>query len=68
MNWSEIIKSLEELGFTQSEIARECGTSQSNISGLRTSSRNEPRYELGKRILAMLEKAKAIDPENREAA
>lgn len=56
MNWTSIIQALLDSGMTQSQIAEECDTGQSHISGLYRGDRKQPNWELGDRILALYQK------------
>ena len=47
MNWTKLIKELEQAGLKQTFLAKECGTSQSVISQLLTGYQKTCRYEVG---------------------
>jgi predicted transcriptional regulator len=55
MNWKEIISTLSEQGHTQPEIARFCACGQATISDLATGKTKSPRYEIGARLLELME-------------
>lgn len=57
MTVQEMLAELAELQYSQRAIADECGTSQPNIS--RAFKGTEVRYELGKAIEKLHQKAKA---------
>lgn len=52
--WSEIITRAESLGLTQTDIAIECGASQSHISDLRNGKKGKRiGFDLAQALLAL---------------
>lgn len=59
MDWTSLIKTLTDRGFTQMEIAEKCGkVTQSAISDLATGKTKSPSFNLGQ-ALVNLAKQKA---------
>lgn len=53
MDWKQIIADLVARGLSQPQIAKACGCSQSTVSALLNGQQAQPRYELGKCLLAL---------------
>jgi len=53
MDWKNLIAELAAAGVTQTEIATECGVSQSTISDLSRGASKSPSFELGSRLVAL---------------
>lgn len=47
MNWPQLLIDLSARGYTQPEIAKRCGCSQSMISDLSRGKTLDPRFSLG---------------------
>lgn len=53
MNWSNIISEITAAGFTQQDIAMQCGCGQSTISDLYRGAIKQPTYQIGERLVKM---------------
>ena len=53
MNWTKLLADLATAGMTQTEIAAECGVSQSTISDLSRGEIKAPSFELGSKLVAL---------------
>jgi transcriptional regulator with XRE-family HTH domain len=58
MTWVDTIALLQEAGYTQTEIADECGCAQNTISDLATGKTKRPNFDIGKRLERLTAKAK----------
>lgn len=58
MSWVELIGKLKEAGYTQPELARECGCAQSTISDLATGRLEDPRTSIADALRALAAKQK----------
>jgi transcriptional regulator with XRE-family HTH domain len=58
MDWTSLIAELTQLGYTQPEIAKQCGCGQATISDLASGKTKEPRHSLGEDLRRLLEKAR----------
>ncbi len=59
MDWKTIITDIKTaLGFTQVQIANKVGCSQVSISELENGVTKEPRYSVGRQLVAMHKRAK----------
>jgi transcriptional regulator with XRE-family HTH domain len=58
MNWVDLIALLQEAGYTQTEIAQECGCAQNTISDLANGKTKRPNYDIGQALQRMATKAK----------
>lgn len=50
MDWPSIIKRLQDRGWTQAQIADQCGCKQPTISDLANDKTRSPSYMLGKEL------------------
>lgn len=50
MDWKTIIAELQQLGYTQPDIAKKCHCAQPTISDLAQGKTTEPRYSLGQAL------------------
>lgn len=64
MEWKTIIADLQAAGVTQPQIAAACGCAQATVSDLATGKSTEPRYALGRSILAL--HAKHVDDNRKD--
>ncbi|WP_310626694.1 helix-turn-helix transcriptional regulator [Limnohabitans sp.] len=55
MNWKQIISDLSDRGYTQPKLAEACGCGQATISDMATGKTKSPRYEVGAKLLKILE-------------
>lgn len=54
MDWSKLISELQQAGMTQQQIADACGgVGQSTISDLLNKAQQQPRFELGQKLIAL---------------
>ena len=53
MNWKILISDLMNHGVKQQEIARLCGCSQTTVSEILNGATREPRYSLGRELIAL---------------
>jgi transcriptional regulator with XRE-family HTH domain len=58
MNWVETIALIQKAGYSQSQIAEECGCAQPTINELAKGKTKNPHYALGESLKALLAKAK----------
>jgi transcriptional regulator with XRE-family HTH domain len=58
MNWVDTIALLKEAGYTQTEIAQECGCAQNTISDLSTGKSENPSFAIGQSLQRLASKAK----------
>jgi transcriptional regulator with XRE-family HTH domain len=58
MNWVDLIALLQDAGYTQTEIAQECGCAQNTISDLATGKTKRPNFDIGKCLERLAAKAK----------
>lgn len=56
MDWKQHITQLQAKGYTQQQIALECGCSQAGICDLVRGRTKEPRYAVGAKLLDLLAK------------
>ena len=59
MNWSNVISELQAAGWSQPQIAAECGCAQSTISDLARGSTKDPRYTIGEKLKQLADKVLA---------
>jgi len=59
INWQELILDLRRAGFSCAQIGRKVGACASTISGLCCGQWEEPRYSLGRELIALHDKVKA---------
>jgi transcriptional regulator with XRE-family HTH domain len=53
MNWPQLVADLIAAGMTQTEIAVECGVTQSTVSELARGVNRSPNFDLGTRLVAL---------------
>ncbi len=59
MDWKQIIADIQKVGaLTQPQIAAKVGCGQATISDLALGKSSQPRYELGRDLLALLASVK----------
>lgn len=58
MNWAETIALLQKAGYSQAQIAAECGCAQPTINDLAKGTTKEPRYSIGEGLNRLAAKAK----------
>jgi transcriptional regulator with XRE-family HTH domain len=58
MNWVDTIALLKEAGYTQTEIAQECGCAQNTISDLSTGKSQQTSFVIGLGLQRLASKAK----------
>jgi predicted transcriptional regulator len=69
MNWVDTIALLKEAGYTQTEIALECGCAQNTISDLSTGKSQQTSFAIGQGLQRLAGKAKraaARKPKNEQ--
>lgn len=53
MNWPNIISAIHARGMSQPQIAAKCGCAQSTISDIAAGHTKDPRFSIGKALLAL---------------
>ena len=59
MNWSNVIAELQAAGWSQPQIAAECGCAQSTISDLAGGRTKDPRYTIGEKLKQLADRVVA---------
>jgi len=54
-NFRKIIKDLQKGGFTKADLARECQCTPTYITQLAKGHRKQPNYDIGKKMVELLE-------------
>jgi transcriptional regulator with XRE-family HTH domain len=55
MDWKNIISQLIDKGYTQQQLAQKCGCGQATISELSRGETKSTRFEVGQKLLGLLE-------------
>ena len=55
VDWQQVIKELQEKGYTQKQIEVYSGVSQSNISKMKAGKYKDPAWSTGNALLKLLE-------------
>jgi predicted XRE-type DNA-binding protein len=53
MNWNQLIKDIQDTGFSQVQIATHCGCGQATISELARGITVQPSYAIGQALVAL---------------
>ena len=68
MNWPVVIQELKARGFSQLEVAKQCGTSQATVSELSRGVTKSPSYELGAKLIQLHQQAAVSDSTTQQAS
>jgi transcriptional regulator with XRE-family HTH domain len=62
MNFTKLIQDLAALGWSQHQIAEECGVTQGQISSIKRGQTKAPRYALGVALVELAKSGKRPPP------